>query len=47
MLGDADIANQQENIYNSIKSSDILNIANSILTKENCSVLTYLSNHHA
>jgi len=47
MLGDAEIANQQETIYNSIKSSDILNIANSILTKENCSVLTYLSNHHA
>lgn len=47
MLGDADLANQQETIYNSIKSSDILAIANTILTKENCSVLTYLSNHHA
>ena len=47
MLGDADLANQQETIYNSIKSSDILSISNSVLTKENCSVLTYLSNHHA
>jgi predicted Zn-dependent peptidase len=47
MLGDADLANQQETIYNSIESSDILTIANTILTKENCSVLTYLSNHHA
>ena len=47
MLGDADLANQQETIYNSIKSSDILAIANTVLTKENCSVLTYLSNHHA
>ncbi|MFM2155464.1 MAG: hypothetical protein RL516_213 [Bacteroidota bacterium] len=47
MLGDADLANQQETIYNSIQSSDILAIANTVLTKENCSVLTYLSNHHA
>jgi predicted Zn-dependent peptidase len=47
MLGDADLANQQETIYNSIKSSEILSIANTVLTKENCSVLTYLSNHHA
>lgn len=47
MLGNADLANQQENLYNSVTSSDILKIANTVLTKENCSVLTYLSNHHA
>lgn len=47
MLGNADLANQQENLYNSVTSSDILKIAHTVLTKENCSVLTYLSNHHA
>ncbi len=46
MLGDADLANQQEYIYNAISSADIINIAKEILVKENCSVLTYLSNKH-
>ena len=47
MLGDAELANQQEILYNSVKTDDIINIAKTVLTKENCSVLTYLSNHHA
>ena len=47
MLGNAELANQQEIIYNSVTPDDIINIAKSILTKENCSVLTYISNDHA
>ncbi|MFM7016880.1 MAG: M16 family metallopeptidase [Bacteroidota bacterium] len=47
MLGDANLVNEQETIYNSISSADITSIAESILTKENCSVLTYLSKQHA
>jgi len=38
-LGDANGINEEMQIYNSIENSDILNFANSILKRENCSLL--------
>ncbi|MBG38980.1 MAG: peptidase M16 [Cryomorphaceae bacterium] len=39
LLGDANGINEEMQIYNSIENSDILNFANSILKRENCSLL--------
>jgi len=39
LLGDANGINEEIQIYNSIENSDILNFANSILKRENCSLL--------
>ncbi len=47
MLGNADLANQQENLYNSVSSNQIKAIAKRILVKSNCSILRYQAKQHA
>lgn len=47
MLGEADLVNQQENLYNLVTSEEIKSIANQILVKNNCSILRYQSNNNA
>jgi predicted Zn-dependent peptidase len=47
MLGNADLANQQENLYNSVSSDQIKAIANQILVKSNCSILRYQAKQNA
>ncbi|HQF29502.1 MAG TPA: pitrilysin family protein [Bacteroidia bacterium] len=47
MLGNADMANQQENLYNSVSSDQIKAIAKRILVKSNCSILRYQAKQHA
>ncbi len=47
MLGDVDLVNQQENLYNSITCDDIMTIASEILVKNNCSILRYQAQKNA
>jgi predicted Zn-dependent peptidase len=47
MLGNADLANQQENLYNSVSCDQIKSIAKRILVKSNCSILRYQANQNA
>ena len=39
LLGDANMINHENTAYQAITTSDILRVANSILKKENCSLL--------
>ncbi len=43
MLGDANIANQQTDLYNAVTADDVINIAKEIITDQNCSTLYYCS----
>ena len=43
MLGDAEDANRQAELYNAVTANDIMRIAKEIITKKNCSTLYYCS----
>jgi predicted Zn-dependent peptidase len=43
MLGDAEVANRQAELYNAVTPENIKNIAKEIITEENCSTLYYCS----
>ena len=44
LLGDANLINTEEEIYNAIHIDEILNLSKSTFTKEHCSTLLYKSN---
>jgi zinc protease len=46
LLNDMEMINQEHNRYGSVTQNNVDNIMRSILTKQNCSTLHYLSNKH-
>lgn len=47
MLGNAELVNEQENLYNAVTCEEIKSIARKILLKNNCSILRYQSLNNA